>query len=83
MIISESQARLAAQDLRNHTGAPSFYASGVSLELIVAARGVAIDAPDTRPDRIAAAQDYLGAGPVDAREVAEKMIARIMSDSLR
>ena len=83
MIISDKQARLAAQDLKEHAETPLNCATGVSLELIVAARAVAIDAPDTRPERIRQAEDYLGAGEVDAHQVAEKMIARIVSDSLR
>ena len=83
MIISENQARLAAQDISEHAEALPLRASGVSLELIVAAREAAINTPDTRPERIRQAEDYLDAGAVDAHEIAEKMIARIISDSVR
>lgn len=41
------------------------------------------DSPDTRSDRVEAARRRLDQGRPDSREVAEKMVSRIISDSLR
>lgn len=83
MIISEKQARLAAEYLREHPEVSPIHASDVSPELICAACAAAFSAPDPRPGRVRDAEVYLGAGDMDTRQVAEKMIARIMCDSLR
>jgi hypothetical protein len=83
MIISQTQARLAAEYLREHPGVSSARSTAVPPELIAAARAAAASAPDPRPERMRQAADYLDAGLVDAHDVAEKMIARIISDSLR
>jgi len=83
MIISENQARLAAEYLREHPEVVRIHRCDVSAELIAEARATALHAPDMRPECISRAERYLGAGPVDSRQVAEKMIARIISDALR
>lgn len=84
MIISEEQALLAARQLAAPvTCTDTHRAVAVSDDLIAAARAIAEETPDTRDDRISEARAYLGAGALDAREVASKMISRIISDSLR
>lgn len=51
-------------------------------ELVDRVREFLAGMPDTRPDRIADARKRLEDAP-SAEEVADKMIARIISDSLR
>ena len=83
MIISDEQARLAAQDLRVCRRASTHPHSEISddlMKLFVAAVG---EIPDTRMERVNAAVAHLDAGAHDPREVASKMISRIISDSLR
>jgi hypothetical protein len=83
MIISENQARLAAEYLKEHPGGSRCRPSDVSAELLDAARSAATNAPETRPDRIRDAEHYLDVGEVDSHQIAAKMIARIISDSMR
>jgi hypothetical protein len=83
MMISDKQTQLAVEYLREHPRVSPMLASDVSPELVSAAWAIAVNTPDPRPDRVRDAQLYLGAGEMDAREVAEKMIARIICDSLR
>jgi len=83
MIISEEQARLAAQALRQPSdsgGCPHVVVSPELLERVYAA---ILETPETRTERVREAMDYLDAGTPDPHEIASKMISRIISDSLR
>lgn len=84
MIISEEQARRAAryrltQD-EHATGTPH---ADVPPEVLELARKAASSAPDIRADRIEEARTRLDAGEFDAHDIANKMLSRIVSDSLR
>jgi hypothetical protein len=84
MIISEEQAKLAARDARSHGAISSDpQHSDVPQELIELATAAAKSAPDIRPQRIEDARERMGAGALDSRDVATKMLSRIVSDSLR
>lgn len=84
MIISDEQARLAAQYLR--TSHPDEHATphaDIAPALLGAVMDALDDTPDVRADRVREATERLGSGELDSHEVAEKMISRIVSDSLR
>lgn len=84
MMISDEQARLAADYLlascsAHECGAPS----AVSDVTFAAACAVAERTPDTRSDRVLRARALLGSPEYTSRDIASKMISRIISDSLR
>jgi len=84
MMISDAQARLAAIDLRSGDYSPPDQSRAeVSDEVFRAAVRAASEAPDLRPDRVAEARAHMLAGAPDSHAVAEKMISRILGDSLR
>jgi len=83
MMITTKQARLAAEDLRERRVRAEAAHHGISLELLIAARDAVENAPDTRPERVQVAMSHLDAGVPDCHEVAQMMISRIISDSLR
>jgi hypothetical protein len=83
MMISAEQARLAAEDLRKQRVGAYAAHRGISLELLLAARDAVENTPDCRPERVQEAMDHLDAGVPDCHEVAQMMISRIVSDSLR
>jgi len=87
-MISEEQVRKALQYLQTskRLGAPDSLSSAsadIPTDLVDRVRDALRTEPDTREDRIEHARELLaGAGPTSA-EVAEKIIGRIVSDSLR
>lgn len=89
MMISEEQVRRAVEYLQttgpNSVSASSRLASSgdVSVELVDRVRMELATTPDFREDRVAQARALLAAGPFSSAEVAEKMIGRIISDSIR
>jgi hypothetical protein len=83
MMISAEQARLAAEDLRQQRIGAHAAHHGISLELLIAARDAVDNTPDTRPERVQEAMNHLDSGVPDCHEVAQMMISRIISDSLR
>lgn len=84
MMISEEQARAAAQLLSTHAAADAAHdVPDVSPEVLAAALAVVRETPDTRPGRIDEARQYLENEAGDSRRVASMMIQRIISDSLR
>jgi len=84
MIISEEQAKLAARYARSSIQSPCRSPhEEVSAELIERATAAATAAPDIRAQRVEDARVRLDSGELDAREVATKMLSRIVSDSLR
>lgn len=83
MIISDEQARLAAQALRTSGNGAYHPHVDVSPELFHRVYAAVLDTPETRSERVRQAKDHLGVGEPDPREIAQKMISRIISDSLR
>lgn len=83
MIISDEQALLAALDIKNAHTDDAIHFAAVSDDLLAAARAVVDDTPELRADRVSEARMHLGAGVFDSREIASKMISRIISDHLR
>lgn len=85
MIISDEQARLAAEHLRNQASKGANGANReVSSEVLAAAAKIAASAPDVRTERLEEARMRLeAAGQPAADEIARKMLSRIVSDALR
>ena len=85
MIISEEQAQRAREYLRdtNTTTVPSPESAIPSDELVERVRAAVLAVPETREDRIERARESLSGPEISSAEVADKMIARIVSDSLR
>ncbi len=83
MIISEEQARIAAHYRQGTVPVTAFTHAEVSPELMARVMAAVEECPETRPDRVEAAIHDLDAGTLDSRDVAEKMISRIICDSLR
>ncbi|TLM77511.1 MAG: flagellar biosynthesis anti-sigma factor FlgM [Actinobacteria bacterium] len=84
MIISDEQARLAAEYLRTGHGSDARSASSrtVSGDLLARVRESVDELPDVRADRVAQAKAALADQP-SPEEVAGKLIGRVVSDSLR
>jgi len=83
MMITAKQARLAAEDLREQRVRAEAAHHGISLELLIAARDAVENAPDTRTERVRVAMNHLDSGVPDCYQIAQMMISRIVSDSLR
>lgn len=84
MMISHEQARLAATALKGgRPSTPLDQGCHVSEDVIRAAFHAATTAPDFRADRVAEARRMLETGMPDSHMVAEKMLSRIVGDSLR
>jgi hypothetical protein len=84
MKISEEQVRKAVEYLQTpRSSSLAHHAPGVSPELFERAMSVINATPDVRDDRVDSALELLdGSGP-SSDEVAQKMIGRIISDSIR
>lgn len=88
MIISEEQVRLAVRYLQTSEGEhiadiDRARAGSVSDELIRKVQAVCATLPDTREERVEQARFLVTGIQPSGSEVAEKMIGRIISDSLR
>lgn len=84
MIISDEQARLAAQYIRTIDPERSMLVVGdVSPELMQRVRAAVDGVPDLREDRVEEARAHLKRGDFTSSEVAGKMVARIVSDAIR
>ncbi len=88
MIISEEQVRLAVRYLQTSEGVhvadiDRARAGSVSPELIQKVQAVCATLPDTREERVEHARVLVAGVHPSGSEVAEKMIGRIISDSLR
>lgn len=83
MIISDEQARLAAQYMS--TGPHEAHAPAIELpsELMDRVRAVMASCPECRTERVEEARFRLAHGEPDSHDVASKMVSRIISDSLR
>ena len=85
MIISDEQARRAREYLRD-TG-PTTDSCAVPDDLpqglVDRVRAAVLAVPETREDRVEHAREVLSGSGISGVEVADKMIARIVSDSLR
>jgi hypothetical protein len=85
MIISDEQVRRAAEYLRSCADAVSCVERAPELDRAVIARAVtaALSAPEVRPERIEQASYVVDGYLPDAESVAEKLLGRIISDSIR
>jgi len=83
MIISDEQARLAAQYMRSGPHRTATPAVEVPSELMDRVREILAACPECRDERVEEARDRMAHGHPDAGEVASKMLSRIVSDSLR
>lgn len=84
MIISDEQARLAAEYLKSGgLSAAQHTSHEVEPELMDRVRDVLSAVPETRDDRVLEARERLTDGAPDSRDVAAKLINRVMSDALR
>jgi hypothetical protein len=82
MIISDEQARLAAQYLSTREAEFGGGHEEVSEDVLARAIAVIQQTPETRSERILEARQHLAVCP-DSHAVAGKMISRFISDSLR
>lgn len=84
MIISDEQARLAAQYIRATDPArASLVVGDVSPELMERVHAAVAGTPDLRSDRVEEARAHMQNGDFTSSEVAGKMMARIVSDAIR
>lgn len=83
MIISDEQARLAAQYMSAGYHDQATPAAAVSSELMDRVRAVVESCPECREQRVEEARDRMAHGQPDSHDVATKMLSRIISDSLR
>ncbi len=88
MIISEEQVRRAVEYLRTTQcgeSAPIACDEGTDVrpEFLREVHRSIMELPDLRPDRVEQAQELLGGASLPSEAVAEKMIGRILSDSIR
>lgn len=84
MKISDEQVRRAVEYLQTtDLSEERLVLQGVSPDIVDRARAVIAGTPEVRADRLNSAREMLdGPGP-SSSEVAEKMIGRIISDSIR
>lgn len=88
MIISEEQVRRAVEYLHTSEGddvaaIDRACEASVSPELLEKVQAVCAELPDTRDERVEHARGMIEGRQLTSSEVAEKMIGRIISDSLR
>jgi anti-sigma28 factor (negative regulator of flagellin synthesis) len=84
MIISDEQAREVAEHLRQRQGFSVAQAHrDIDPEVLKRAMQAAFSAPDIRDDRVAAAREHLRSGTFDPETLADKLLSRMMGDSLR
>lgn len=83
MIISDEQARAAAELLKQGPTGTPLTDIVVSEDILTRARDVIASAPETREERVAEAKARMVSGFPDSDEVAVKMISRIVSDAIR
>ena len=84
MIISDEQASKVAEHLRQRQGFSVTRAhTDIDPEVLRKALQAACAAPDVRDDRVAAAREHLRSGALDPETLADKLLSRLMGDSLR
>jgi hypothetical protein len=86
MIISDEQVRKALEYLQKPKGSQPRLAlteANLAPETVERARTVVASTPDVRADRVDRARESLEHGCPSSSDVAEKMIGRIISDSIR
>jgi hypothetical protein len=85
MMISDEQLECVLSCMRSGVPAGCIGAEprGISPEFSDRVRSYLSRAPDIRPDRIASARERMAGGEPDPHEIAAKMIARLVSDSIR
>jgi hypothetical protein len=86
MIISDEQVQLVLAYLHTteESGGqpPADAVSGITPELVERVRREIADAPETRTERMEEARELLLTEPT-SRQIADKMIGRMISDSIR
>jgi hypothetical protein len=84
MIISAEQVRLATEYLRSERADEQVPApcTAVAPDLVERVKREIEESPETREDRVASARESLDGG-ISSDEVADKLIGRVISDSLR
>lgn len=83
MIISDEQARLAAHALRALGEGGHIQRPEVSPELFDRVYAAVLESPETRSERVRDAKSHLVQGVPDSHEIAQKIVSRVISDSLR
>jgi hypothetical protein len=86
MIISDQQVRLACEYLHNnsdHAAVDCHPHAGASPELIERVRLSLARVPETRHDRVEEARAMMATEAPSSAVIAQKMIGRIISDSIR
>jgi hypothetical protein len=83
MIISEQQARLAAQFAEPPNGSTNGSRPDVSPDLMARILLEVESTPELRSERILEARQRLALDPPAPREIAEKIVARAICDGLR
>jgi hypothetical protein len=89
MMISNEQVERALAYLRDNdheveTSAPARSGPAhASDDLVARVRDAMLTAPDTRADRVAEARAHLAEGIFSSDAVADKMVGRLIGDSLR
>ncbi len=83
MIVSREQAELAAKLQASGSSFVDHDEPAVSPDVLRRALALAASTPELRPDRVREARDRMDAGVLDSGELAEKMICRMVCDSLR
>lgn len=86
MIISDEQVRCVLECLRDHDmleDATVATDSSCTPELLARVNELLADLPDTRSERVRQAQSDMANGGYSSEDVADKIVARIISDSLR
>jgi hypothetical protein len=86
MIISDEQVRLACEYLHHNSGQPAFPIHphvAASPELVERVRVSLAGIPETRHDRVEEARAMMATDAPSCDVIAQKMIGRIISDSIR
>jgi len=83
MMISEEQACIAAHCVGVSNGSRYTSRPDVSPELMIRIMQVIEAAPDPRYDRVAEARERLALGIPGPYQIAEKILARAVSDAIR
>jgi hypothetical protein len=83
MIISDDEARNVTQDLKSGRRSDGTGLPDVSPEFLERVRLAVMSAPETREDRVQEARELLGNGGFDSYAVAQKIISRMVCDTVR
>lgn len=83
MIISQEQVDRVIEYVRSGFGeSDRIVLPSISPDLEARVRASVEAAPEVRPERLAQARSDIAGGVLNSRDVADKMIARVLSDSI-